>query len=248
LRYTNLLCNSEGIFRGYDDGTLLSLLSTRRHPRRLTAPIRLAIGCSSYLFGEGLKKLLEGEKGIQHIGILNDGADFKEIVKMEPDIAILDFNIFATLPKDLSESTKIKMLLLGESGMHAGSDRKILNLISNGVVGLVPPGADSFLLKKAIKVVSSGELWLDRKTLSNILTRNGLSSIEKVNLTKAERGVVSLICGGFRNKEIANKLEISEKTVKSHCNRIYKKVGVTDRLQLATHIYKASPDWYLAKT
>ena len=222
-------------------------LSGERHPGKLTTPIRLAIGCSSYLFGEGLKKLLEGEKGIQLIGIFNDGEDFREIVKMEPDIAILDFSIFANLPKDLSESTKIKMLLLGESGMHAGSDRRILNLISNGVVGILPPGADSFLLKKAIKAVSSGELWLDRKTLSNILTHNGLSSIERVNLTKAERGVVSHICGGFRNKEIANKLEISEKTVKSHCNRIYKKVGVTDRLQLAAYVYNVWPDWYLVK-
>ena len=222
-------------------------MSGEKHPRKLTTPIRLAIGCSSYLFGEGLKKLLEGERGIQLIGIFNDGTDFKEIVKMEPDIAILDFNIFANLPKDLSESTKIKMLLLGESGMHAGSDRRILNLISNEVVGILPSGADSFLLRKAIKVVSSGELWLDRKTLSNILTHNGLSSIEKVKLTKAERGVVSLICGGFRNKEIANKLEISEKTVKSHCNRIYKKVGVTDRLQLAAYVYNVWPDWYLAK-
>ena len=222
-------------------------MSAERPPRKLTTPIRLAIGCSSYLFGEGLKKLLEGEKGIQLIGIFNDGADFTEIVKMEPDIAILDFNIFANLPKDLPESTKIKMLLLGASGMFAGSDRRILHLISNGVVGLVPPGADSFLLKKAIKAVSSGELWLDRKTMSNILTCNSLSKIEEVKLTKAEKGVVSLICGGFRNKEIANKLEISEKTVKSHCNRIYKKVGVTDRLQLAAYVYNVWPDWYLAK-
>ena len=83
--------------------------------------------------------------------------------------------------------------------------------------------------------------------MSNVFTRNSLSKNEEVKLTKAERGVVSLICGGFRNKEIANKLEISEKTVKCHCNRIYKKVGVTDRLQLATHIYKAWPDWYLAR-
>ena len=154
----------------------------------MTAPIRLAIGCSSYLFGEGLKKLLEGEKGIQLIGIFNDGADFKEIVKMEPDIAILDFNVFVNLPNDLSENTKIKMLLLGRSGMHAGLDRRILNLISNGVVGILPPGADSFLLKKAIKAVSSGELWLDRKTMSNVLTRNSLSKNEEVKLTKAEGG------------------------------------------------------------
>ena len=216
-------------------------------PRKLSIPIKLTIGCSSYLLGEGLKKLLEGEKGIEVIGIFNEGADFKEILKMKPDIAILDFNIFTNLPKDLSRNIKTKMLLIGERGMYAGSDRRILSLISKGIVGIIPPGADSSLLKKAIKVISSGELWLDRKTMSNILTRNGLPKNEKIKLTKAERGVVSLICDGFRNKEIAKKLEISEKTVKSHCNRIYKKVGVTDRLQLATYIYKVWPGWYTAR-
>jgi len=215
--------------------------------RKLIIPIRLTIGCSSYLLGEGLKKLLEGEKGIEIIGIFNEGADFKEIIKMKPDIAILDFDIFGNLPTDLSRNAKIKILLIGETGMYAGSDRRILSLISKGVAGIVPPGADSFLLKKAIKVVSSGELWLDRKTMSNILTRDTLPKDEKVKLTKAERRVVSLICDGFRNKEIAKKLEISEKTVKSHCNRIYKKVGVADRLQLAAYIYKLWPDWYLAR-
>lgn len=222
-------------------------MSGARHPRKLITPIRLTIGCSSYLLGEGIKKIIEDEKDIEVIGIFNEGADFKEILKMRPDIAILDFNIFTNLPKDLFRNTKIKMLLIGESGMYAGSDRRILSLISKGIVGIVPPGADSSLLKKAIKVVSSGELWLDRKTMSNILTRNGLPKNEKIKLTKAEKGVVSLICDGFRNKEIAKKLEISEKTVKSHCNRIYKKVGVTDRLQLATYIYKVWPDWYTAR-
>lgn len=218
-----------------------------RHRRKSITPIRLTIGCSSYLFGEGLKKLLEGEKGLEIIGIFNESKDFKEIIKMRPDIAILDFNIFANLPKDLSRNAKIKMLLIGESGMYAGSDRRILDLISKGIVGIVPPGADSYLLKKALRVVSSGELWLDRKTMSNIVTSNGIPKNEKFKLTKAEKGVVSLICDGFRNKEIGKKLQISEKTVKSHCNRIYRKVGVTDRLQLAAYIYKMWPDWYLAR-
>jgi len=217
------------------------------HPRKLIIPIKLAIGCSSYLLGEGLKKLLEGEKGIEIIGIFNEGADFKEIAKMTPDIAILDFNIFANLPKDLSRNIGIKILLIGESGMYAGLDRRILNFISKGAVGILPAGTDSFLLKKAIKAVSSGEVWLDRKTMSNILTRGSLPKDEKIKLTKAEREVVSLICDGFRNKEIASKLEISEKTVKSHCNRIYRKVGVADRLQLAAYIYKVWPEWYLAR-
>ena len=122
-------------------------LSGARHPRKSNTPIRLTIGCSSYLLGEGLKKLLERDRGIEVIGIFNEGADFGQIIKMRPDIAILDFSIFANLPKDLTGDSKPKMLIIGHSGMCAVSDRRMLNLISKGIVGILPPGADSFLLK-----------------------------------------------------------------------------------------------------
>jgi DNA-binding NarL/FixJ family response regulator len=54
---------------------------------------------------------------------------------------------------------------------------------------------------------------------------------------------LSFICQGYRNKEIAQQLDISEQTVKSHCNRIYKKVGVSDKVQLVLHLFKTWPDW-----
>jgi DNA-binding NarL/FixJ family response regulator len=209
--------------------------------------LKLAIGCSSYLLGEGIKKLLQDEKAIEVIAIFNKGSDFKEIVKMKPDIVILDFKIFRDLPQEFGVDIKIKILLIGESGLNSIVDRRILSLISKGAVGILPAGADSFLLKKAIKAVSSGELWFDRKTLSKIISYDSFPKKVRVKLTEAEKQIVSLICEGFRNKEIAKNLSISEKTVKSHCNRIYKKVGVTDRLQLATYIYKVWPDWYMAR-
>jgi len=207
-------------------------------------PIKLAIGCQNYLFGEGLKKLLEDETDIEVIGIFNEGVDFKEIIKMEPDITLLDFDIFSTLPEEFANETQIKILLIGERTLYSASNRRIADLVSKGIAGFLPSGADLYLLKKAVKAVSSGELWLDRKTMSNILSHESLSKRGKVKLTEAEKGIVSLICQGYRNKEIAQKLNVSEQTVKSHCNRIYKKLGISDRLQLALYIYKIWPDWY----
>ena len=210
-------------------------------------PVKLAIGCHSHLFGEGLKKLLEDEKEINVIGIFNEGPDLKEILKINPDMILLDFNIFNTLPEDFARDTQLKILLIGDRTLFSVSDRRIADLISKRVGGILPPGADSFLLKKAIKAVSSGELWLDRKTMKNILSRESLSKKEEVKLSDTEKEVVSLICEGYRNKEIAQKLNVTEQTVKSHCNRIFKKVGVSDRLQLAITVYKLWPDWYHLK-
>jgi DNA-binding NarL/FixJ family response regulator len=67
-------------------------------------------------------------------------------------------------------------------------------------------------------------------------------SAPNVRLAQREKEIISHICQGFKNKEIAQKLNISEQTVKSHCNRIYKKLGVNDRLQLALYSNKILPE------
>lgn len=205
--------------------------------------VKIAIGCYNYLFGEGVKRILDEEKGINVIGIFNESKDLIEIAKMTPDIVLLDFNIFRNLPEDFLIDPKIKILLVGDETLYSASDNRVVSLISKGVVGILPSGSDSYLLKKAIKAVNSGELWLDRKTMSSILSSESYFRKGEISLTETEKKIVSLICQGYRNKEIAQKLDISEQTVKSHCNRIFKKIGVSDRLQLALYIYKTWPDW-----
>ena len=212
-------------------------------------PLKLAIGCSNHLFSEGLKKLLEDERDIHIIGIFNGGKggaqDINDILKLRPDVILADFtadfNILSRLPEDAIAGNQLRVLLIGDRSLRLVSDRQLKDLILKGVVGILPPSADADLLKKALKAVFSGELWIDRNTLMKILAC--LKQPEKtVGLAKREREIVSHICQGYRNKEIAQKLNISEQTVKSHCTRIYRKLGVSDRLQLALYSYKIWPD------
>jgi DNA-binding NarL/FixJ family response regulator len=202
--------------------------------------IRIAIGCHSYLLGEGIKRLFKEEEEIEIIGIFDEGIDLKEILKLKPDILLADFKIFRSFPEDFSMSNQVKILLIGDKSWISESERQIPDLLLRGVYGILPPDADSAILSKAVKVVYSGELWLDRKLIKNVLYNIGHLE-KKVDLTKKEKEIVSLICHGYRNKEIAQKLDISEQTVKSHCNRIFKKVGVSDRLQLALYTHKIWP-------
>jgi len=212
-------------------------------------PLRLAIGCSNYLYSEGLKKLLEDESHINIIGIFNGGSgslpDLIEIEKHDPDVILADFNadfnILIGLPDDYFAGNRLKILLIGDRSLRFIVDRHLKGLISRGVVGILPQSADSDLLKRAIKAVSLGELWLDRTTMMKMLL--SIRRQERYRgLAEREREIMSLICKGFRNKEISQKLNISEQTVKSHCNRIYKKVGVSDRLQLAVYANKIWPN------
>ncbi len=205
-------------------------------------PIKLVLGSITYLFSEGLKKLLEDDRDINVMGIFTEGIDLKEIVKLNPDVIIADFDIFRSFPEEFTVRNRLKILLMVDWTWLYSADKQIPKLVSKGVVGILPPGVDSDLLKKAIKAVSLGELWIDRKTIRDYLSSEGIPE-RKVILSEREKEIVSLICQGYRNKEIAHKLNISEQTVKSHCNRIYEKVGVSDRLQLALYSYKIWPDF-----
>jgi DNA-binding NarL/FixJ family response regulator len=204
--------------------------------------IKLAIGCHSYLFSEGLRRLLEGEDEINVVRVFNDVTELKEVTKLRPDIILAEFNTFLDFPDDFANNTQVRVLLISDKTWDAVRSDQILELITKGVSGFLPPKTNSSLLKKAIKAVYLGDLWIDRETIKGILFSRTLLD-EKVNLTRKEKEVVSYICKGYRNKEIAQKLSISEQTVKSHCNRIYKKLSVTDRLQLAIgHIKKIWPN------
>lgn len=200
--------------------------------------LKLVIGCQHYLFAEGLKKLLENDREINIIGLFNEGIDLKEIVKLKPDTILADFGIFYGLPENFITDNHLKIILIDNRiGLYTMNER-MPELISRGVVGIIPAGADSGLLKKAVKAVSSGELWIDRKTIKNILSPDSQPlSRKEANFTRKENETLTLICRGYRNKEIAHKLNVGEQTVKSHLNRIYKKIGVSDRLQLALYCY-----------
>ena len=206
--------------------------------------IKLAIGCHNYLLGEALGKLFEDEMEIDVIAIFTEAVEFKEIKKLHPDVVFLDSIIFPNFQEYFANNGHTKIILLGDMTLYPVSDRRLAGLISRGLAGIIPPGADSSVLRKAIKAVSSGELWLDHKTIRHIIINNNHSKKEQAKYTRAEKEIASLICQGYRNKEIARKRHISEQTVKTHCNRIYKKAGVSGRLQLAIYVYELWPDWF----
>ncbi len=109
-------------------------------------------------------------------------------------------------------------------------DSEVIELISIGVMaGIFSAGANGELLKKAVRVVASGDLWLDHLTIKHILTQ---AVQVRTSVTRQESEIAELITRGYCNKEIARELKIAEATVKSHCNRLFRKYNVSGRLQL----------------
>ena len=215
--------------------------------------LRIAIGCCNRLYSEAIASLLQDEHNFEIVGMLSgslDPAMFSEqLLQSNPDIVISDFatitgniNIFLTLYDKFKAENKLKILLIGEGVLRFITDQQLQELIMRGVVGILPASADSTLLQQAVKSVFTGELWVDRATLMKILS--SLRNHDRSSyLARREREIVMHICQGYRNKEIAEKLKISEQTVKSYCHRIYKKLGVSDRLQLVIQSCSIMPEY-----
>ncbi len=199
------------------------------------------------IFRNGLKLLLETEKNIKVVGEaanLSEASD--SISKTRPDILLVDsseadkstFTSFVS-----SQPSYISIIILTNSSeieMH----RKYLML---GVNGVVTKEQTANILFKAINKVHDGEVWFVRKlmneTIRQLITEKKsmpeeIYSYNCSGLSTRERDVLILICQGMKNKIIADKLFISETTVRHHLTSIFEKLNVTSRLELVVHAFK----------
>lgn len=202
--------------------------------------IRLMIADDHSMIREGLKQLLELDGNFEVIAEASDGVEcLNKLKTVNPDVLLLDINmpnkngleVLKGLKKDNSLSD-VKVLVLT---VH-NEVEYLLKVVEIGIDGYLLKDSESSELKKAILTVVNGETYiqpdlipmLNAKMLS---MKNDYSKIE--SLTKRELDVLKNLAVGMYNKEIALKLEISERTVKNHVSNIFKKIGVTDRTQAA---------------
>jgi DNA-binding NarL/FixJ family response regulator len=205
-------------------------------------PSKITISCCNHLFGEGLKKLLQEECCLDSDSIITVSTNPREIIKEENDLLITDFNTLAGIIfDDISDNHKVRILLLGTGCLPKIENECLISFISRGLVGILSPDTDLPMLKKAIECVIAGELWFENKQLLEIIPGVKAKSYGKESsLTDRELEVAKLVCNGLSNKEIRKAMNISEQAVKSHLSRIYKKTGVSDRLQLALYAINSS--------
>lgn len=117
-----------------------------------------------------------------------------------------------------------------------------IELIRAGVLGYANTHIREDILREAVKVISLGEIWVSKRLLQWLVDHCGTPALVKKNivsqvalktLTPGEQKVLEHLLSGNSNKQIARKLNITERTVKAHLTSIYRKTGVQDRLHLA---------------
>lgn len=204
-------------------------------------PIKVAIASAQSLLREGLKAILQKETGIELVGEAADGSQALTVVKKcKPSVILMDASMTGMNGPDHIAAIKearfqTKVLIISGS-----MDREmIFKSLKAGAKGCVSKDVTSEHLLKAIQAVHGGELWIQRKMMARFFDEEAgsyptdLNAVErhKTDLTVREREVLSHLTAGCTNKEIGDKLFISEKTVKTHLNSIFRKLHVTRRLQ-----------------
>jgi DNA-binding NarL/FixJ family response regulator len=212
--------------------------------------IRVLIVDEQNLFRDGIANLLGHQAGIEITGCVDTPvAAVEAIRKGRPDVALVGWpasslnshKVFAAIQEG-KIPTRVIML--------ASEDLKedFLDAVRQGCCGIVPKQTSTELLVKSIHKVHAGEFWLDRTTTAEVIRRLAKKGTNNTNsgarlglreqsgvLSAREREIVALVAQGFKNKEMAERMFISEQTVKNHLHNIFDKLGVSDRLELALY-------------
>ena len=204
--------------------------------------IRILVADDHAMFREGVRKLLEAADDVEIVGEASNGFECtKLLAQLKPEILLLDLRMPEKGGLGVLEKVKFDSLLTRVIVLTAADDeRDVVRAMRLGARGIVLKQSASDLLLKSIRKVHDGEIWLDGHMTGRVIDAFKKSSEsgqrqEKPLLSNREKQVVQLAAQGFRNREIGEKLFISEQTVKNHLRNIFDKLGVSDRLELVLY-------------
>src|SRR5690625_391191 len=200
------------------------------------------------LFREGVKRILEFEPSLKIVAEGGDGSEAGELVeRYDPDVVLMDINmpdvngIEATAELVQKYDTKVIILSIHDD------ENYVTHALKTGAMGYLLKEMDSESLVEAIQVVNKGGSYLHPKITHNLVkeyqrlsNKGGAATLDDTGqsiheplhiLTKRECQVLQLLADGNSNRNISEKLYISEKTVKNHVSNILQKLKVNDRTQ-----------------
>jgi DNA-binding NarL/FixJ family response regulator len=218
-------------------------------PSLINDPIRIVILDNHALIRAGIRLLIENQQGMKVVGEAGDLSEGLEIVAdLKPNIILLELNLVRQpkldiIPSIINATKQARLILITDTG-----DAQVpYQAVEDGVMGVVFKTQEPETLIKAIEKVNAGEVWLERSMIANVLSRLSRdqyltkmnSEMESITqLSEREKVLIRLIGQGFKNKKIAVQLSISETTVRHQLTSIYRKLGVSDRLELLVYAHR----------
>lgn len=214
-----------------------------------TTPIRVLIADGQPIVLEGLRAVLNRQPSIELVAEAADGIEaIDKCVNLDPDVVLMDVKLpkvdGLTVLRSIQTRAPRSKVILFASGDHKDDFVEAMKL---GCCGILLKDSSTSLIEKSILKVHAGEIWLDSTTTAAVIRQfaspsefpavhaNGKANRERAQLSQREREIIILIAQGYKNKEIAEKMFITEQTVKNHLHNVFDKLGVSDRLELALY-------------
>jgi len=213
-----------------------------RPSREAKKKITILVADREGVFRLGLMKLLGVEDDMRVVAQAETASQVFAMAKcFKPEVLFLQIEILTEEPGDLiaqvhRASPRCKVVIT----TSAPVEEEGVRYVREGASGVILKSADPKLFTRCVRKVAQGELWVPMHQVAQMakhLQAPSQGPLRPVDtLTRREKTVISYLMQGWRNREIANQLSITEQTVKNHLRAIYDKVGVSDRLELVLYV------------
>jgi DNA-binding NarL/FixJ family response regulator len=199
-------------------------------------PIRILITDDHAVVREGLRMFLMLDPELEVVGEAKDGADaLKKAHALRPDVVLMDLlmpvmdgiSAITAIRRELPETEVIALTSVLE-------DASVVGAVRAGAIGYLLKDTEGSELRAAIKAAAEGKVQLAPAAAARLLREVRAPESPEV-LSERETEVLRMIARGLANKQIANDLHITEKTVKAHVSSILAKLGLASRTQAALH-------------
>jgi len=206
------------------------------------AAIRIILADSQAIYRVGMRKVFGLEEDLRVVAQVDRLENLHTALERHPaDVLLLESNLIAgvanAIPDIIRVAPEIKIIV-----QTAGSDEaNTVELYRRGVRGIIPRSISPDLLVKCVRKIGAGETWIDNQSVNWVIEayRSQATAItnpkSQPRLSPKELSIISCITQGKRNKEIAFQLGTTEQVIKNYLRKIYDKLGVSDRLELALY-------------
>jgi two-component system, NarL family, response regulator LiaR len=201
--------------------------------------IRVIVADDHAVVREGTRTLLEREEDMEVVGEAVDGEEALRLIeKLKPDVAILDISMPKLSGIEVTRQIKPKFPSLAVLILTAyDNDEYIFALLEAGAAGYLLKDVPGREIVEAVRSVRSGESVLHPSVARKVIQRAISGSVKAsegksdIELSDREKEVLKLAAKGLNNKDIADNLCISIRTVQGHINSIFRKLGVGSRTE-----------------
>ena len=223
-------------------------MTAGRHPE--PDRIRVLLVDDQELFREGVRVIVDAQPGMSVVGTAGDGFEALRLVdELEPDVVLMDIRmpemdgVEATrqvfLPERVARrSSPVRVIVLTTFNL----DDRAAAAIRHGASGFLLKGTTPVMLRDAIRTVHAGNAVLAPTDLSTLLDSQFRAPSPTppayLTLTEKEREVFAAVAKGLSNTEIAERVFLSESTVKTHVGAILRKLGLRDRVQIVVFAHE----------